>query len=98
MNLCLKYISGFLNSEGGYLYLGIDDYCIAYGINIVQKEFDKLLIGIYSEGKNKTVPPLMPQKYEVKRIPVYNNSRKELYVIAIKVSKNMHKNGTPVLT
>jgi predicted HTH transcriptional regulator len=78
----MKYIAAFLNSEGGVLYIGIDDNSIVNGFEITQHEFDKFLLSIDKEGKFSLNPPLMPQKYAIKRIPVYHHHRnKDLWVI-----------------
>lgn len=83
----MKYIAAFLNSEGGVLYIGIDDSSVVNGFELTQHEFDKFLLSIDKEGKFNLNPPLMPQKYSVKRVPVYHHRRnKDLWVIEIKVT------------
>lgn len=78
----MKYITAFLNTEGGVLYIGIDDSSVVYGFEITQHEFDKFLLSIDKDGKYTMNPPLMPQKYSVRRIPVYHHKKsKELWVI-----------------
>ena len=42
----MKYIAAFLNSDGGVLYVGVDDNSIAYGLELKQKEFDMFLVNI----------------------------------------------------
>lgn len=32
----MKYITAFLNTEGGVLYIGIDDSSVVYGFEITQ--------------------------------------------------------------
>jgi predicted HTH transcriptional regulator len=69
----MKYICAFLNTEGGKLYIGVDDNSYIYGAKFKQFEYDKLLLNIDKEGKFNMTPPLMPQKYEIKLIPVIND-------------------------
>ena len=83
----MKYIAAFLNSDGGVLYVGVDDNSMAYGLELKQKEFDMFLVNIDGESKNNMLPPLMPHKYTVRRIPVINHRKgKELWIIEIKVT------------
>ena len=42
----MRYIAAFLNTEGGKLYIGIDDNSYAYGSKFKQAEYDKLLLKI----------------------------------------------------
>jgi hypothetical protein len=66
----MRYIAAFLNSEGGKLYIGIDDSSIVYGLKMTQHEYDKFLLALDNDGKFNMQPPLMPQKYSIRRIPV----------------------------
>jgi hypothetical protein len=72
----MRYITAFLNSEGGKLYIGVDDSSYVYGAKFKQYEYDKLLLNIDREGRFCMSPPLMPQKYGIKLIPV-NQDKKE---------------------
>lgn len=82
----MRYIAAFLNTEGGKLYIGIDDNSYAYGAKFKQSEYDKLLLKIDNEGKFYMTPPLMPQKYSIKLIPVYHDRKgEERWVIEIMV-------------
>lgn len=86
-----------MNSEGGVLYIGIDDSSNVYGLELKQGEYDKFLLAIDREGKFNVNPPLMPQKYSVRRVPVMHHKKnKDLYVIEIKVtpSESDQKNRT----
>lgn len=42
----MKYICAFLNTEGGKLYIGIDDSSYVYGTKVKQNDYDKLLLNI----------------------------------------------------
>lgn len=85
--IVMKYIAAFLNSEGGVLYVGIDDSSVVYGLEIKQHDYDRFLLAVDREGKFNMNPPLMPQKYAIRRIPVVHHRKgKELWVIEIKVT------------
>ena len=73
--MVLEYISGFLNSEGGNIYLGVDDYSIVQGLAVNQKWLDQLMQAIDMDGKIQLNPPLIPQKYRLRVIPVRNPRR-----------------------
>jgi hypothetical protein len=36
MPVIFKYIASFLNSEGGKLYIGIDDFSVVHGVKMSQ--------------------------------------------------------------
>ena len=84
-SLVLEYICAFLNSEGGTIYLGINDESIVYGLEVSQKWIDQLLLCIDQEGKTKMAPPLIPQKYRLRVIEVKNKKKLWLNVIEIEV-------------
>jgi predicted HTH transcriptional regulator len=77
----MKYISAFLNSDGGVLYVGIDDSSIVYGFQMTQNEYDRFLLNLDGEGKRTILPPLLLHKYSVRRIPVYHKKGKELWAV-----------------
>ena len=80
--IVVKYIAAFLNSDGGVLYVGVDDSSVVYGFQMTQHEFDRFLLNVDAEGKRTLLPPLLPHKYSIRRIPVYNNKKgKELWVV-----------------
>jgi len=82
----MKYICAFLNTSGGRLYIGIDNNSYVYGAKFKQTEYDKLLLNIDKEGKFSMTPPLMPQKYEIRLVPVYHDKKgQERWVIEITV-------------
>lgn len=83
--LVLEYISAFLNSDGGSIYLGINDESIVHGIEATQKWLDQFKLTIDSDGRNHLVPPLIPQKYDLRIIPVNHPKKLDLKVIQIKV-------------
>ena len=83
--LILEYICAFLNSEGGTMYLGINDESIVYGLEVPQKWIDQLLLKIDNDGKVHMTPPLIPQKYQIRVIPVKNRKKLWLNVIEVKV-------------
>lgn len=97
--IVMKYISAFLNSNGGVLYVGIDDNSIVSGFEMSQHEFDKFMLNIDSESKLNMLPPLLPHKYSIRRIPVINTKKgKELWVIEIKVTPSELDKRNRVLT
>ena len=42
---------------------------------MTQHEFDRFLLNLDGEGKRSILPPLLPHKYSVRRIPVYGNKK-----------------------
>ena len=83
--LVLEYISAFLNSEGGNIYLGINDDSIVQGLEASQKWLDQLMLAIDQDGKTKLNPPLIPQKYRIRILPVHNKRSYWLNVVEITV-------------
>mgnify|MGYP000053011800 CR=1 FL=1 len=95
----MKYIAAFLNSDGGVLYVGIDDNSVVSGFEMTQYEFDRFMLNIDGESKMNMLPPLMPQKYSIRRIPVLNHRRgKELWVVEVKVTPTLKDKKNKVLT
>ena len=84
-SLLLEYISAFINSEGGNIYLGVDDTSVVQGLDVPQKWIDQLLLSLDHDGKIQLDPPLTPQKYRIKILPVKNRSGKWLNVIEVTV-------------
>lgn len=83
--LVLEYISAFLNSDGGNIYLGINDESIVHGIEVTQKWLDQFKLAVDSDGRNHLNPPLIPQKYALRIIPVSHSKKFDLKVIQVKV-------------
>ncbi|XP_074656341.1 uncharacterized protein LOC141909676 [Tubulanus polymorphus] len=84
----LKYTVGFLNSEGGTLYIGVLDSGHVSGIDLDRKNEDKLRLKI--DSWIKTIqPPVYPHMYHIDIIPVLHSDYNagELKVIEIRVSK-----------
>lgn len=79
--MVLEYISAFLNSEGGNIYLGINDNSYVQGLEVSQKWIDQFMAAIDQEGKIQLSPPLIPQKYRMRVLPVLNNRGYWLNVI-----------------
>ena len=71
----MKYICAFLNTDGGVLYVGVDDNSMVCGFKLKQHEFDRFLVNLDGESKNNMIPPLMPDKFSVRRIPVTNHNK-----------------------
>jgi predicted HTH transcriptional regulator len=44
--LVLEYICAFMNSEGGTVYLGINDESIVHGLDVNQKWVDQFLCAV----------------------------------------------------
>lgn len=83
--LVLEYIAAFLNSDGGSIYLGINDESIVHGLEVSQKWLDQFKLAIDSDGRHHINPPLIPQKYDLRIIPVKHHKKIDLKVIQIKV-------------
>ncbi|XP_076082619.1 uncharacterized protein LOC143053718 [Mytilus galloprovincialis] len=81
-----KYMCGFLNSSGGTLYIGVDDYGKVIGTQCDHATRDRIRIDI--DTAIKTIKPnVFPQNYHVDFIPVYHksNALKDCKVIEITV-------------
>jgi predicted HTH transcriptional regulator len=72
----LPDICAFLNSNGGYIYLGVGNDSIVYGFNINEKWFKSLKSTIMKEGKKWFQPALTTEKYKIRKIPVEDDIRK----------------------
>lgn len=59
----------FLNTNGGRLYLGIDDQSKVIGIKMTAKEMDQFKISM-SYMANKIVPPIDGSNITTKFIPI----------------------------
>ncbi|XP_013381863.1 schlafen-like protein 1 isoform X2 [Lingula anatina] len=67
------YTCAFLNTEGGDLYIGVDDNGIVQGITCNQRREDQLRQSI--DGIIKGMKPeVFPDMYQVDFVPVYNQS------------------------
>ena len=88
-----------MNSEaGGVLYVGINDDSVVYGFKLSQHEFDKFLCSIDREAKYAMCPPIMPQKYAIRRIPVYQHHRgRELWVVEVLVKPSPQDRAQGIL-
>jgi hypothetical protein len=74
-----------LNSDGGSIYFGINDESIVHGLDVNQKWLDQFKLAIDSDGRDHMNPPLIPQKYDLRLIPVNHPKKLQLIVIQIKV-------------
>jgi predicted HTH transcriptional regulator len=83
--MALEYISAFLNSDGGSIYFGINDDSIVHGLEVDNRWLDQFQLAIDSDGRNHLNPPLIPQKYKLKIIPVVHQKKFDLKVIQIQV-------------
>lgn len=64
---CLRStICGFLNSEGGNLYLGITDEGTVKGIEMGQKEFDEFKLTFAAEINGRITPKMPPDLISIK--------------------------------
>ncbi|XP_071955631.1 uncharacterized protein [Antedon mediterranea] len=80
-----KYISGFLNSSGGTLLVGVDDKGFVQGVSLEHKEEDLVRIAI-DEIINAMEPAVPPNVYSISFIPVRDDRTCNLKVIKITVS------------
>lgn len=90
--LAYEYMCAFLNCEGGTLYIGIDDDAYVTGVYLSNKDIDRLLLEIDAGCKTKFSPPLLPQRYRVKFVPVKGERKQrqliDYYVIEIEVIRD----------
>jgi hypothetical protein len=67
------------------MYLGINDESIVHGLDVTQKWLDQFKLAVDSDGRDHLNPPLIPQKYDLRIIPVKHPKKLDLKVIQIKV-------------
>ncbi len=82
-----KYVVGFLNSDGGSIYFGIEDkHWTVVGVHLRQSERDKLARDIASKLR-RVRPTLDPTEYRLTFHPVYREDElvPELYVVEVSV-------------
>eukprot|EP00457_Paulinella_chromatophora_P005267 gb/GEZN01005282.1/.p1 GENE.gb/GEZN01005282.1/~~gb/GEZN01005282.1/.p1 ORF type:complete len:588 (-),score=62.81 gb/GEZN01005282.1/:20-1783(-) len=68
--VCKKYVNAFLNSNGGVLYIGIEDDGAVKGIRINRKDRDLFRLYMDSEMKG-TRPTVGPSLYRIDFLPVF---------------------------
>lgn len=49
--MVLEYISAFLNTEGGFMYLGVNDESIVHGLEVNQNWIDQFQLNLDSDGR-----------------------------------------------
>lgn len=82
-------INAFVNSEGGTLYIGIEDNGQVSGVSLNREERDDIQRRISQTIKN-FYPPLEASAYKIDLLPIYSNTRETLFekfVIKIKVTQ-----------
>ncbi len=66
-----KYVTSFLNSQGGTLYLGINDDGLALGIRLDRKLFDEIVVAFDRKLKHFT-PPVRADQYHIRANYIYD--------------------------
>ena len=84
----IKQICGFINSEGGRIYFGINDFGKVTGISLQSKEKD-LFKNELVNLSNKFYPSCRTDKFNVSYIPIQNAGKwvKNLYVLKLIIKK-----------
>jgi Putative DNA-binding domain len=88
-DLLSKYVSAFLNTEGGTLYYGISDNGVVSGVTMNRRVRD-LFTTAFDGCVNKFRPPVEPSYYRLNYFPVYSSSGNPLnniYVIELEIQK-----------
>jgi len=88
-----KYVTSFLNSQGGTLYLGIDDRGHALGVRLDRKMFDEIAIAFDRKLKHFT-PPVRADQYQIRANYIYDK-RNGLYVTDHYIIEIEIKKGDP---
>ena len=109
-----KTICGFLNADGGILYIGVDDitHCVR-GTQLQAKDYDDFKLNVVKTLKELFSPSVMDELFIIKRIPVLktvdqqiNKKTHNLFLIKIDVSSDNEKvyyikktiDGEPIYT
>ncbi|XP_029475890.1 schlafen-like protein 1 [Rhinatrema bivittatum] len=92
-----KYTCAFLNSEGGSLFVGIEDTGVITGIQCNHRDEDRVRLLVDSVVKGFR-PPVFPQAYALSFIPVIKAGYDSLFLKVIQLTVHPHKQmGEPVL-
>jgi len=85
-----KYVTSFLNSQGGTLYLGINDDGLALGIRLDRKLFDEIAIAFDRKLKHFT-PPVRADQYQIRANYIYDKRAgtylTDHYILEIEIKK-----------
>ncbi|XP_078539507.1 schlafen-like protein 1 [Lissotriton helveticus] len=85
-----KYTCGFLNSEGGSLFVGVEDSGAVLGVHCNHKEEDRLRLLVDSILKGFK-PPLFPDAYSLAFIPVLKAEDTGLFLKVIRLTVHRPK-------
>jgi len=66
-----RTICGFLNAEGGRLYIGIDDFGSIVGIEMGRKKYDEFKTGLTSAILNRITPHVENSQFEIDKRLVF---------------------------
>ena len=85
-----KTISAFANTEGGKIFLGIDDSCVVHGVNMTENNQGEIKDRVKSIITEHMIFPVSPQEkihWDIEFIPVSGcDTTQELDVVVIKIA------------
>lgn len=90
--ICSKYLNAFLNTDGGTLYLGIEDTGIVKGLRLDRQVRDDVRL-VVDNVMQHSMPSVPPQLYSVEFVPVYHRRAfggvavDQCFVVRIRVKK-----------
>lgn len=92
-----KYMCAFLNSEGGSLFVGVEDNGLVRGIRCDHKDEDRVRLLIDSLLKGFK-PQVFPAAYTLSFIPVIKAEDTDIFLKVIRISVHSSKQyGEPLL-
>ncbi|XP_055512601.1 LOW QUALITY PROTEIN: schlafen-like protein 1 [Leucoraja erinacea] len=80
-----KYVCAFLNSEGGSLFVGVNDDGTVCGVDCNHKDEDRVRLLIDSILKGFK-PPLFPNSYSISFLPVIKDGDTGLFLKVVRLS------------
>jgi len=85
-----KTISAFANTEGGKIFLGIDDSCVVHGVNMQENNRDEIKGRVKFIITERMIFPVNPQEkihWDIEFIPVSGcDTTQDLAVVVIKIA------------
>uniref|UniRef100_A0A4W3JKT1 Schlafen AlbA-2 domain-containing protein n=1 Tax=Callorhinchus milii TaxID=7868 RepID=A0A4W3JKT1_CALMI len=101
MNIALKhhirkYVCAFLNSEGGSLFVGVNDDGTVCGVECTHKDEDRVRLMADSVLKGFR-PPLFPGSYSIHFLPVVKDGHSGLFLKVMRLTVQIPKKEGDVL-
>ncbi|XP_067867809.1 schlafen-like protein 1 [Heterodontus francisci] len=91
-----KYVCAFLNSEGGSLFVGVNDDGTVCGVECNHKEEDRIRLLIDSIVKGFK-PPLFPNSYSIAFLPVIKDGDTGMFLKVVRLTVHLPKKDGDIL-